>query len=437
MSTHSKKLDISLALTAAASALLGTSAQAGILDYDFAGDDWDAEAAFMLYSESDGRVSAVAPAVQLTRNIDTDETLTLRLTLDSLTGASPNGAVQSNNAQTFTGPSGGSAYTIEAGKAPLDDSFKDTRAAFNLGWTRPWGKNYTLTLGSNISKEYDYLSLGANARVARDFNQKNTTLSAGISLANDTISPVGGAPVAFAAIKNAGADTSDSKRAGDENKTISDLLFGLTQVIDRDSVFQLSLGFSQSDGYQNDPYKIVSVVDANGDPVVSDASSNLSLALHENRPDSRSRQSLYTQYKRNFNGSVLDTSYRYMQDDWDVKSHTLDVSYRMPVGGGWWQPRLRFYRQDAAEFYTPFFLDGEQPSAGSSNTYASADYRLGNMDATTVGLTYGRDGKRPWQLTLEYYLQSPEEPGDKFGALKNLTLVPEMSATILRISVDL
>jgi len=437
MKKTSKKRDISLALTAAAGALLGNTAQAGLLDYDLGGDDWDAEAAFMLYSESDSRVSAIAPAVQLTRTIDTDETLTLRFTLDSLTGASPSGAVQSNNAQTFTGPSGGGSYTVAAGQTPLDDSFKDTRVAVNAGWTRPWGEQYTLTLGGNVSKEYDYLSLGGSARIARDFNQKNTTLSAGISLANDTISPVGGTPVAFGPIKTVDADTSETKTSGDESKIVTDVLFGLTQVIDRNSVFQLSLGLSQTDGYQNDPYKLVSVVDANGDPVISDAASNLSMALFENRPDSRTRQSIYAQYKRNINGSVLDTSYRYMQDDWEIKSHTLDFSYRMPFGGGWWQPRVRFYAQDAAEFYTPYFQEGSQPTVGSNDSYASADYRLGSMETTTVGLSYGRDGDRPWHVTLEYYLQSPEEPDNKIGALENLTLTPEMSATILRLNIDL
>lgn len=446
MSKHNKKPELALALTAAASTLLGGPAQAGLLDYDFGGEDWDAEAAFMLYSESDGRVSAIAPAIQATRTIDTDETLTLRFTLDSLTGASPSGAVPSNNAQTFTGPSGGGAYTIAAGDAPLDDSFKDTRAAFNAGWTRPLGETYILTLGGNFSKEYDYLSIGGNASVARDFNQRNTTLSAGISLASDTISPVGGAPIAFAAIplarenedEDENEDDDDNRSgSGDETKTVTDLLFGLTQVIDRDSVFQLSLGLSQSDGYQNDPYKILSVVDANGDPVVADTASNLSLAVYENRPDSRTRQSIYAQYKRNFDGSVLNTSYRFMQDDWEVSSHTLDLSYRMHVGNGWIQPRLRYYTQEAAEFYTPFFLEGEQPNSGDSNTYASADYRLGNMDATTVGMSYGRDGDRPWHVTLEYYLQTPEEPDNKFGALEDLTLAPEMSAVIFRLNIDL
>ncbi len=370
MGSLNKKLDISLASTAAASALPSNSSQAGLLDYDLGGKVWDAEAAFLLYSETDGRVSAIAPALQLTRNIDTDETLTLRLPLDALTGASPDGAVPSNNPQTFTGPSGNGAYSVAPGNAPLDEYFKDTRASFNVGWSRPLPSNFLLTLAANASSEYDYFSMGGSASLAREFNTNNTTLSAGISLSNDTVSPVGGVPTAFAAIPVANeedVDDNDRNANRDEKKNITDVLFGVTQITDRDSVLQLSLGPSPSDGYQNDPYKILSAVDANGDPILADSASNLSLALYENRPESRTRQSVYAQYKRNIEGSVFNTSYRYMQDDWRVKSHTLVFSYRMPLGGGWCQPRLRYYTQQAAEFYTPFFKEGEQPAAETPN----------------------------------------------------------------------
>ncbi len=417
---------ISRALSAAAATLLGSSAEAGLLDYDFGGQDWDAEAAFLLYSESDGRVSAVAPALQLTRTIDTDESVTLRFTLDALTGASPNGAVPSKSVQTFTGPSGSSDYRVEAGQTPLDDTFKDTRAALSASWTQALSRENTLTLGSHLSVEFDYLSLGANASLARDFNQRNTTLSAGLSVSADTISPVGGTPTPYAATAVDGDD--DQRPDNDQNKTVTDLLFGLTQVIDRDSVLQLSLGLGLSDGYHNDPYKLISVVDNNGDPTET---------IHENRPDSRSRQSLYTQYKRNMNDAVLNTAYRYMRDDWGIRSHTVDISYRLPAGTGWWQPRLRLYSQTATDFYRPYLLDGEQPTAGVDSSYASADYRLGEMDTTTVGLSYGRDGDRPWQLSVEYYLQTPKEPEAKIGSLRQLTLAPEMSAVILRLNLDL
>jgi hypothetical protein len=40
--------------------------------------------------------------------------------------------------------------------------------------------------------------------------------------------------------------------------------------------------------------------------------------------------------------------------------------------------------------------------------YASADFRLGNFDATTFGIKYGRDTAEgnEWSVRAEYYQQS-------------------------------
>ena len=51
--------------------------------------------------------------------------------------------------------------------------------------------------GIHLSKEYDYLSIAVNGSLAKDFNHKNTTVSAGVSLAFDTIDPETGRPIAF------------------------------------------------------------------------------------------------------------------------------------------------------------------------------------------------------------------------------------------------
>jgi hypothetical protein len=124
-----------------------------------------------------------------------DRTLGLKLTLDSLTGASPNGAAPQPTAQTFTSPSGNSSYTTPAGAVPLDTSFRDRRVALAGSLERPWGDAQRLSLGANLSVEYDFVSASVNAALARDFNQKNTTVSLGLALETNRIKAVGGAPV--------------------------------------------------------------------------------------------------------------------------------------------------------------------------------------------------------------------------------------------------
>ena len=97
--------------------------------------------------------------------------------------------------QTFTSPSGNSQYTVAPGEQALDTSFLDTRTALTASWEMPVTRLALLSVGASLSDEYDYAHTGVNARLARDFNNRNTTLSFGVALANDTISPVGGSPV--------------------------------------------------------------------------------------------------------------------------------------------------------------------------------------------------------------------------------------------------
>ena len=108
---------------------------------------------------------------------------------------------------------------------PLDDTFLDTRYALTTSWTQPLARLYTVSVGLGFSTEYDYTHLGANLSLARDFNKRNTTLSAGIAYAKDDIDPVGGAPVPLAQMLDVG---DPSNKRGSESKDVLDLLLGLT-----------------------------------------------------------------------------------------------------------------------------------------------------------------------------------------------------------------
>jgi len=82
---------LSGALSLASCSLLGlSSAQAE--------SEWYIETALMYYSEKD-RVSAIEPILSMSRELSDDEFLYLKITLDSLTGASATGAVPSTRPQ--------------------------------------------------------------------------------------------------------------------------------------------------------------------------------------------------------------------------------------------------------------------------------------------------------------------------------------------------
>lgn len=406
-----KKKKIAGLLSAATCSLLAGNAAA--LEHE-----WDIDSALLIYTESGGRISAVEPVLSGKKDLGDDEILSFKLVLDVLTGASATGSVPSNLAQTFTRPSGSGSYTVAANETPLDDTFQDTRLSFSQNWDKPIDSNNRRNLGYNLSREFDFTSISGNAQWQYDINQKNTSFTTGINVELDALEPVGGAPVPLTTLNG-------QAKQGDKSRDIVDLLFGVTQVIDRSSLFQVNLSFSEANGYLTDPYKYVSVVDVNGQPTTQ---------LFERRPDSRSRQSIYAKYKKQLSSKdIVTASYRLMSDDWGVDSNTFDISYRLRLKNGHYiQPHLRLYQQSATDFYRYFLLDSE-----TLPDYASADYRLGELDGRTFGIKIGKDvdNRHAWSARIEFYRQRGESsPDEAIGQLRQQDLFPDVDAVIFQLN---
>lgn len=427
---RSTALQAGSSLAAATCALLGPGTPTTVVAQELA--PWDVDTAMLYYAEGDSRVRDASINIIASKELREDGLLGLTLAFDSLTGASPSGAAPSTQPQTFTRPSGNASYTVGAGAIPLDDSFLDTRTALGASWKWPVTRLATLEVGATLSDEYDYTSTGLNARIARDFNSRNTTLSFGVALASDTISAVGGAPVPLSSML-AVTDGGKAVLAGDQSKDVVDFLFGVTQVLNRQTVVQFNYSLSESDGYLNDPYKILSVVDpVTGLPLAGPPGSGLNRYLYESRPDAREKQSLYALLKRDFNGDVFDVSYRYLTDDWGIDSHTIDLHYRWQLASGkYFQPHLRFYSQNQADFYQTVLFGG-----APLPQFATADYRLAKMDGVTFGIKYGQDTRNgEWSARFEVYEQTgAPSPGSSVGALSGLDLYPDLSAVIAQFS---
>jgi hypothetical protein len=432
-----KDVKIGTALAAATCSLLGT-ATPGVSRAADAEPRWDIDSAFLYYGESDGRVKDLSLSSHATRDFGDDRKLGLDLSVDSLTGASPSGAIASGGAQTFTSPSGRRTYSTPAGEIPLDDSFLDTRFALSGSWSQPFARLYTVNAGLGFSSEYDYQHIGANFGLTRDFNQRNTTLSAALAYAQDTIKPVGGLPLGLTQMTDAVDDDMRPANRGDgsDSKNVLDVLLGVTQVLGRHTVLRVNLSYSDSSGYLTDPYKILSVVD----PVTGEligrtpapgAAGPTGVYLFERRPDSRRKEGVYAEVRHDFSGKVLQLGYRFSTDDWEVDSHTLETRLRLPLGGAsYLEPHVRYYQQTAASFYR-YSL----PDAAPLPEFASADARLSDMSAFTVGLKYGHvtAGGNEWNARLEFYRQTAEAPrevliGNQLGNAQ----MPDFNAVILQ-----
>jgi hypothetical protein len=422
--------DFNATLAAATCALLGSAIATPVAAQEESAR-WSFDSALLYYGESDDRVRDISAAISAQRDFGDERRLSATLTADTLTGASASGAIALDRPQTFTNPSGRAVYTTDAGEVPLDDTFLDTRFALNASWSQPLARLYTFSAGLGFSTEYDYTHLGANLSLARDFNKRNTTLSAGVAWSQDEVDPVGGRPVPLSQMLDVGNDS--NKVGGAESKDVLDLLLGFTQVLNRTTVLRVNYSYSDSSGYLNDPYKLLSVVD----PLTGDTLVRVPVGqgpdgvyVFESRPDKRTKQSLYAEVKHAFGTPVMHFAYRYMTDDWGIDSNTAEVRVRWPLGDGYIEPQLRYYTQSAADFYRASLVGG-----AALPRYASADFRLGDFDATTLGIKYGHGtaGGNEWSIRAEYYQQNGSVPREQIiGNQANREQYQDLSAVIVQ-----
>lgn len=381
---------------------------------------WEAESALLFYSEQD-RVQAFEPVVRVKKQLSEDEHVTVQIVADALTGASPNGAVPSTLPQTFTSPSGNKTYNTPANETPLDPTFRDERTALSVEWGRPVNRDLRAVFGGHFSGEHDYKSMGLSTTLARDFNTRNTTLSAGLSYNRDKVDPIGRMPVGL-------TDVALRERLdGIGDKDVLEALLGVTQVISRNALLQLNYTYGKDSGYLTDPYKLISVVDAAGFPVST---------LYEKRPEDRGRHAVFARTLTSFGRDVLNVSYRYYWDDWGVNAHTVDLRYRLGFSNRHYlEPQWRYSLQtSAADFYRPYLNQGEVVD------YASADYRLAEMTTMTVGIKYGIPNRRNGEFALRvgYLIQTGNDhPAGAPGQLASQDLFPDTKAILAQLNYSL
>jgi hypothetical protein len=417
-------------LMAASCALLGAGAarsqqvhmappDSGLLE------DWSVDSALAYYHE-DGRIQAIEPVVDVAKVFADGQALNFNVTFDALSGASPNGALTSRTAQTFASPSGkpGHQYTTAPGQLPVDPDYHDDRIAVGGNWTLPFTRVDQVSVGGKLSAEDDFFSATVNASIAHDFNEKNTTLSFGIDNEFDSIHPIGGAPVP-------GSDYAlAEKQAGGKTKDGVGMLLGVTQVITRNWLSEFNISVDRFKGYLNDPYKFTSIINSAG---------GTSGYEYESRPDQRTRKSGYWENRVAWNSQVSTAlSLRYMSDDWGVRSDTAHLHLRWSLSNRdrYIEPTVRWYRQSAADFYTPFILNTEKPATG----YEASDSRLGAFHALTYGVKYaqklpglGSRAESEFSIRAEYYQQTFDERMAVPASLQGLDLYPGLKAVLIQI----
>ncbi len=309
---------------------------------------------YQFYSEDSGRIQIESHYIRGQIELDSATSFRFQALSDAISGASPTG-------------------TLPGSAQPFLADVEDTRHAILGAISRQFG-DHRVELELSRSEENDYVSKGIALTDALEFNQKNTILAYGLNYLNDSVA-VPGQP--------------------DLRKETIDFFVGVTQILDKNSLFTANFTVGNSNGYLNDPYKdvqrneIVKVPDGSGGfisiPVVN--------IYPENRPDSRVREVLQLEGRHYFEplDGALDSVLRFTHDDYGILSETLQIEWRQAIGTRFEiTPFFRYYHQNAASFFTntlnsvPITTPYAVPN-GSGPNY-SADYRLSSLDTMSLGL---------------------------------------------------
>ena len=364
-------------LALAAYTALGAIPQAYAID-----NAWDIDSSYLYYSESDKRVNVNKAILQIQGDLTDDDSASSTWVLDTMSGATPSGAVRSENSSVTTSSASGAGSSSLNGGRPDLVEFTDTRLAFLLAWAHKANRLLTVNYGSSVSVENDYQSYGASISANLDNDDRSNTYTFGGSVSYDQIfRKSGGTPVPLSRVE-------DELLYEKGEKYVYEAIIGIAHVFNRKTVGQLNYSAIFADGYQTDPYKVISSANVVG--ISSDSSFAYGEIdrFYESRPITRLRHNLFTSLAHQYGNrdEVVHITYRYYSDDWDVNAHTFDLTHRLPLSeNSYIEPHIRLYAQTAANFFL-HHLEDEQPLP----EFASADYRLDSMKSITTGIQYGR-----------------------------------------------
>jgi hypothetical protein len=345
------------ALMAAALALPGMGAYAG--DPNVRVDSVGYSYNHATYTESDNRMAVKTDQLSLTIPIADRYEIKFNAINDVTTGASPSINLPINGKTVI--------------KVDSAASIRDNRRVFDVS-ANYYGDAHFAGINIGHSVENDYISNFISGNYRRFFNDKATTLDLGVAVANDSSWEVF-YPLNFF-----------SQHVESAPRRKNDLLVGISQIMDANTVLQFSLGYSYSYGALNEHYRAVLLLPQY-------------VGLEDARPDNRTQWTALMRYSHYLAGtqSALHLDYRYAQDSWGADSHTLDGKWRFDVGDGWsLSPGLRYYTQKNAFFYQTLYF--AKPADG----YASADYRLAGFGAISPKLEVIKEMKNGVSIRASY-----------------------------------
>ena len=305
---------------------------------------------FENYSETGGRVGVQTQGIVANQEIGPDSQFGLTMVTDAIAGATPTGV---------PAPAG-------SDKVPLAH-LSDHRKSWEADFARQFERS-NIAVGLSESREHDYVSDGFSLNTLTDFNEKNTTLLAGIAGHDDSV------------------ETFYDPQQLYVKKHAFSAIVGVAQLLDPLTKLTLNIGWARETGYLSDQYKLVQ------QNVELFPGEYFPLVFAENRPNQHNSGTAYLAINRAFPSlkGALEGTYRIYSDTYGVVANTAELRWLQKVGRHVTvSPEVRFYEQGAARFYYYDLASTDIIPTTTPNPKGpaySSDYRLSAMDTSNIGI---------------------------------------------------
>lgn len=320
----------------------------------------------------------------------------------------------------------------------ISGASRETRKQVDFRISRDWTEA-GLDLGIGTSVERDYTSRYGSIGARWDFNQKLTTVNFGMSYtdsSSDSILDHDAAPYIFNSCGTPACNfvstnsyienLSGGKKVIHGDRYDIGAVTGVTQVLNQNAQIAGILGYTRSRGYLANPYKVVEIgfIDPDQQFLAPPGTYYITTnSLLETRPDKRDQWLFDVRYAQYVPAADAATHlhYAYFHDDWGIRASTVEADWVQPVGSGWSiTPRIRYYTQTAADFYTPYLITDQGPyriatvngrptlvpfDLSKLPAYYSSDWRLAAFGALGGGVVVSKQFAKGVTLDLgyEYY----------------------------------
>jgi hypothetical protein len=240
--------------------------------------------------------------------------------------------------------------------------YKETRKQWSGGVEYLHGKS-TYSAGVITSKEPDYKANTSYFSISQDMFGDLTTLTLGYRRGWDQI---------YRDIKNTDGqiinDPTFHQRADHRGYSLS-----LSQILTRNTIASFNYELLTDQGYLANPYRKIRYLSPG-------QGEGFTLA-DQVYPDTRTSNAASLTLKHYLPWhAAVSGQYRFFRDTWGIVAHTVEVDYSHPWHNFTFDGSLRYYRQNAADFYSDLF-----PRADYQN-FMARDRELASFHTFTIGI---------------------------------------------------